>query len=227
MNMRPFVVLPVVASLMVTTVHPAIASQKKAIETVQASTQVFATVMSNPKSRIPRSVLRNALGIAIIPKVVKAGFVLGGTRGTGVLVVRNAKGGWSDPAFVALTAGSVGFQFGAQSSDVVIVFNTKSAIEKAVKQDFNMGGNVSASAGPSGASPVTNSSTLPDVYTYVRNRDGLFAGVSLQGTKLGIEDKRNVEFYEKPGITAQQIFASPPPAPDAVTGLKQVLGKYS
>jgi SH3 domain-containing YSC84-like protein 1 len=227
MNLRPFIVLPVVATVMVAAVHPAIANQRRAIETVQASTQVFTTEMSNPKSRIPRSVLKNALGIAIIPRVVKAGFILGGTRGTGVLVVRNANGGWSNPAFVALTAGSVGFQFGAQSSDVIIVFNTKSAIEKALTQDFNMGGNVSATAGPSGASPVTNSSTLPDVYTYVRNREGLFAGVSLQGTKLGMENNRNAEFYEKPGITARQIFDSPPPAPDVVGGLKQVLSKYS
>jgi SH3 domain-containing YSC84-like protein 1 len=223
MNLRPFVVLPVAASLMVSVVHPAIASQEKTTETVQASTQIFA----NEESGIPRSVLRNALAIAIIPKVVKAGFIFGGTRGSGVLAIRGQKGGWSNPAFVALTGGSVGFQFGAQSSDVIIVFNTKKAVEKALTKDFNIGGSVSATAGPSGANPVTNSSTLPDVYTYVRNRKGLFAGVSLQGLKLGVESDRNADFYQKSDITAQQIFDSSTPAPEAATSLKQTLAKYA
>lgn len=223
MNLRPFVVVPVVATMLVSTVQPTFASQERATETVQAATQIF----SNEVSGIPRSVLQNALGIAIIPRVVKAGFILGGTRGSGVLAVRNPKTGWSDPAFVALTGGSVGFQFGAQSSDVIIVFNTRNAVDRALARDFSIGGNVSATAGPSGATPVTNSSTIPDVYTYVRNREGLFAGVSLQGTKLGIENNRNADFYQKPNITAQQIFDNPPPAPAAAAGLRKVLSKYA
>ncbi|MBW4551968.1 MAG: lipid-binding SYLF domain-containing protein [Aphanocapsa sp. GSE-SYN-MK-11-07L] len=223
MNLRPFVVVPVVATMLVSTVQPTFASQARATETVQAATQIF----SNEVSGIPRSVLQNALGIAIIPRVVKAGFILGGTRGSGVLAVRNPKTGWSDPAFVALTGGSVGFQFGAQSSDVIIVFNTRNAVDRALARDFSIGGNVSATAGPSGATPVTNSSTIPDVYTYVRNREGLFAGVSLQGTKLGIENNRNADFYQKPNITAQQIFDNPPPAPAAAAGLRKVLSKYA
>ncbi len=223
MNLRPFVVVPVVATMMVATVQPTFASQERATETVQAATQIF----SQEVSGIPRSVLQNALGIAVIPRVVKAGFILGGTRGSGVLAVRNPKTGWSNPAFVALTGGSVGFQFGAQSSDVLIIFNTRNAVDRALNRDFSIGGNVSATAGPAGAAPVTNSSTIPDVYTYVRNREGLFAGVSLQGLKLGIENNRNADFYQKPDITAQQIFDNPPPAPDAAARLREVLSKYA
>ncbi|MGB8698850.1 MAG: lipid-binding SYLF domain-containing protein, partial [Thermosynechococcaceae cyanobacterium] len=206
MNLRPFLAISSAAILITVSAQPILASRDKAIETVQKSTQLFSSEMSAAKTRIPRSVLRNALGIAIIPNVVKAGFIVGGTRGTGVLSVREPNGRWSNPAFLNLTAGSVGFQVGAQSSDVIIVFNSKASLQKALTEDFDIGGNVSATAGPEGVTPVDNSSTIPDVYTYVRNREGLFAGVSLQGSKLGINSDRNRDFYNQPEITTEKIF---------------------
>jgi SH3 domain-containing YSC84-like protein 1 len=227
LNLRPFWLFPAVATVTMTAVSPVLASQQDAINKTQSATQLFATEMSNPKTQIPRYVLRNALGIAIIPNIVKAGFIIGGTRGAGVLSVRNSKGAWSNPAFVSLTGGSVGFQFGGQSSDAIIVFNTQNGISKALNQDFNIGGSVSATGGPSGVSPVTSSSAVPDVYTYTRNQQGLFAGISLQGTKLGIEQKRNADFYGMPGITVEQIFKNPPPAPPVAATFRQVLGKYA
>ena len=188
---------------------------------------MFSAEVTESKNQIPKSVLQQAVAIAIIPNVVKAGFIVGGTRGSGVLVVRNNKGEWSNPAFVTLTGGSVGLQVGAQSSDVILIFNTKKSLEKALAQDFNLGGSVSGSAGPVGSTPVTGTSTLPDVWTYVRTKEGLFGGVSLQGTKLEIDDSRNAEFYEKPGITTKQIFTSSLSAPDAAADLREILNRYA
>lgn len=227
MNFRPFAFIPFTAIVMVTVAQPLLASQQAAIESVQNANQLFVREMSNPQTRIPSYVLKNALGIAIIPNVMKAGFIVGGTRGAGVLVVRDSKGLWSNPAFVTLTAGSVGFQVGAQSSDAIIIFNTKSSLEKALTQDFSIGGNVTATGGPEGVTPVSGSSTIPDVYTYVRNQEGLFAGVSLQGTKLGISNDRNAEFYGQPTITAQQILTTNLPAPPVAAQLRGSLNKLA
>ena len=227
MNLRPLYLLPVTAMVMVTVAQPLLASQRSAIETVESANRLFTGEMSSPQSRIPAYVLKNALGIAIIPNIVRAGFIVGGTRGTGVLATRNAKGQWSNPAFVNLTAGSIGFQVGAQSSDAIIVFNTRSAIERALTQDFSIGGSVTATGGPEGVTPVSGSSTVPDVYTYVRNQSGLFAGVSLQGTQLGINSSRNVDFYGVPGVTVQQIFTTNLTAPPVAAELRNTLNRLA
>jgi len=227
MNPGKFLALALSATMLSTSVAPVLADEQNAIDSVQSATQVFSADVTESKNQIPKSVLEKAVAIAIIPNVVKAGFILGGTRGAGVLVVRNNKGEWSNPAFVTLTGGSVGLQVGAQSSDVIMIFNTKKSLEKALAQDFNLGGSVSGSAGPTGATPVTGTSTVPDVWTYVRTREGLFGGVSLQGTKLEIDESRNAEFYEKPGITTKQIFTSSLPAPDAAADLREILNRYA
>ena len=227
MNPGKFLALALSATMLSTSVAPVLADEQNAIDSVQSATQVFSSEVTESKNQIPNSVLEKAVAIAIIPNVVKAGFILGGTRGAGVLVVRNNKGEWSNPAFVTLTGGSVGLQVGAQSSDVIMIFNTKKSLEKALAQDFNLGGSVSGSAGPTGATPVTGTSTVPDVWTYVRTREGLFGGVSLQGTKLEIDNSRNAEFYEKPGITTKQIFTTSLSAPDAAADLREILNRYA
>ncbi|GFE71983.1 lipid-binding SYLF domain-containing protein [Chroococcus sp. FPU101] len=227
MNLQKSLALALTATVVTISIPAALASQQDAIKSVESARQVLTNEIAEPQHQIPKSVRQNAVAIAIIPDVVKAGFILGGTRGAGVLVVNNNKGGWSNPAFVTLTGGSVGLQVGAQSSDIIIVFNTKKSLEKALAQDFQLGGSVTGTAGPTGASPVTGTSTLSDVYTYVRNREGLFGGVSLEGTKLEMDNSRNAEFYGKPNITAQQIFAGSFRGPEAAANLRQTLNGYA
>ncbi|MBR8831760.1 MAG: hypothetical protein N5P05_002642 [Chroococcopsis gigantea SAG 12.99] len=219
--------LALTVTVITTSVPVAVASEQDAIKSVDSARQVLTGERTQTQHQIPDSVLRKAVAIAIIPDVVKAGFILGGTRGAGILSVRNNKGGWSNPGFVILTGGSVGLQVGAQSSDVIIVFNTKKSLEKALAQDFQLGGSVSGTAGPTGASPVTTTSTLPDVYTYVRNRQGLFGGVSLEGTKLETDNGRNAEFYGQPNLTAEKIFSGEVKAPEAATNLRETLNRYA
>jgi lipid-binding SYLF domain-containing protein len=227
MKLRKLSALALVSVLVISTTTPTLANQQRAIDGVQAATRVFVSDQTSPDNYIPPQVLENAVAIAIIPDVIRAGFILGGTRGTGVLSVRDERGEWSNPAFVTMTAGSIGLQVGAQSSDVIMVFNTKRSLEKALAQDFRLGGSVSGAAGPTGAAPVTTSSTVPDVYTYVRSRNGLFGGVSLEGTRLEMDSSRNAEFYANPGVTPEEIFRESLKAPEAAADLRSNLNKFA
>ena len=224
-SLHPFLVVPVI-TLIVTSAYPAQADKAEAIEKVQEATKMFKEIMENPKTRIPQDILRNAQGVAVIPNLVKAGFIVGGSRGRGILVVRTAQGSWSNPTFITLTSGSIGLQAGGESSDVVLVFRDKKSIETVLANDFTLGGDVSVAAGPIGGDVVSVNDAQPNsnIYSYARNQ-GLFAGVSLQGAKIAVDKDRNVDFYEQREITAQQIFSSNLPTTSVVTEFKKVLNQ--
>lgn len=177
--LHPFLVVPVAMTVMVSSAYPALADKAEAIEKVQDATKVFKEIMDNPETRVPQTVLRDAQGIAVIPNVVKGGFIVGGSRGRGILMVRTNRGGWSNPSFITLTSGSVGLQAGGQSSDVILVFRDKKSIETVLTDDFTLGGNVSVAAGPIGGDVVSvnDAQSNSNIYSYARN-EGLFAGVS-------------------------------------------------
>ena len=100
---------------------------------VDAATEVLEQMSRIPEQSIPPSLLRNAFAVAVIPSVIKAGFVVGGSYGKGVLVVRRPNGRWSNPSFITLGAGSLGWQIGAQSSDIILVFKTRKGVENIAK----------------------------------------------------------------------------------------------
>ncbi len=179
---------------------------------VENSSFVLTQFTSEFSQRIPASVIRRAEGIAIIPGVVQAGFLFGGRRGAGVLMVRNTDGSWSRPAFVTITGGSFGLQIGAQSSDVILVFNNKLVVTQALAQSFRLGGNVSVAAGPVGGDVVSPADPSPNVFTYARS-SGLFAGVSLEGANLSFDSTSSNTFYDKNNLTPLQIFNNNPPLP--------------
>jgi lipid-binding SYLF domain-containing protein len=228
MNFRPFVVIPVVAAIMVVPATSTLASKLSGvIDTLESATQVIEVMMSNPKTRIPPSVLKNSQGIAVIPKVVKAGFFVGGSHGKGVLVMRDANGGWSNPVFLKLTSGSVGLQFGAQSSDVVLVFRNKTSINTVLRNNFTLGGSVSVSAGPVGGDIVSpnDEQVKTSIYSYALNQ-GLFAGVSLEGAKVAFDQDRNEDFYDQRNLTVRQILNSPPlQEPPQIPEFKEALNQ--
>lgn len=218
-----FLVIPTAVTVMIASAWPALADKAEAIEKVQDATKVFKEIMDNSKTRIPQTVLRDAQGIAVIPNVIKGGFVIGGSRGRGILVVRTNRGSWSNPSFITLTSGSIGLQAGGQSSDVILVIRDKKSVETLLTKDFSFGGNVSVAAGPVGGDVVSVNDTQrnSNIYSYARNQ-GLFAGASLEGAKVAVDRDRNVEFYERK-VTAQQIFTSNLPTSNVVTEFKRVL----
>lgn len=136
----------------------------------------------------------SAYGIAIIPKLWRGGFFVGGRRGRGVLVVRTADGSWSNPAFITVTGGSIGWQIGVESADVVLVFANPESIRSIESGKFALGGDASAVAGPVGRRNTAAVTFKSEIYAYVKSK-GLFAGASIEGAKLGIDEAANERFY--------------------------------
>jgi len=171
------------------------------------ATQVLEELSATPDTFIPDRLLERAYGIAVVPDVTKVAFIAGGRRGTGVLVVRDKNGRFSNPVFIALTGGSFGWQAGVQSTDIVLVFTTRTGLEGITGGKVTLGADASVAAGPVGrqASVATDSNFTAEVYSYSRNR-GLFAGIALDGSVLSIDRSANALFYKKPGVTATEIM---------------------
>ncbi|MEE8249477.1 MAG: lipid-binding SYLF domain-containing protein [Gammaproteobacteria bacterium] len=163
---------------------------------------------SDPATAIPPQVLQHAQGIAIIPSVIRVGFIFGGHHGKGIVVVRTEDGEWSNPGFIRLTGGSFGAQIGAESTDLILVFGNKVSILDIGEGKFTVGSDASATAGPVGRnSTITRDMTFAtELYTYVRSR-GLFAGATIEGARLGVDHAANEAFYPPDG-EAQPLAAT-------------------
>jgi lipid-binding SYLF domain-containing protein len=162
--------------------------------------------MQAPDKAIPKDLLQRAHAIAVMPDVIKAGFVVGGRHGDGLISVKTREGTWSNPSFVSITGGSVGFQAGVSSTDVILVFRTQRGVDSIVNGKFTLGADASAAAGPVGrtAQASTDAQLKAEIYSYSRAR-GLFAGVSLDGSALTIDNDANQAVYGE-GVTARRIF---------------------
>jgi SH3 domain-containing YSC84-like protein 1 len=187
-------------------------------ETVRSADQVLHEVMSSPGRRIPEALLAEAQGVAIVPDVIKVGFVAGIRRGHGVVLVRDGEGTWSWPQFVTLTGGSVGWQAGVQGSDIVLVFMTRKSIDGLLRGKFTVGADASVAAGPVGrnAAAATDTRLKAEILSYSRSR-GLFAGIALDGTAIEIDGEAHRLYYGS--------FSGQPPmrTPESALKLRQDL----
>jgi lipid-binding SYLF domain-containing protein len=168
--------------------------------------RVLSEIQAIPESGIPDKLLDEAKAIVIVPDTIKAGLVLGGRRGHGILSVRTADGGWSNPSFVKLTGGSVGLQVGVQSADVVLVFRSERGLDSIVNGKFTLGADAGVAAGPMGrnAAAATDGQMKAEIWSWSRAR-GLFAGVALDGAVLSIDDAANEAVYGQ-DTTPRMIF---------------------
>jgi lipid-binding SYLF domain-containing protein len=160
------------------------------------SSAVLDEFMSLRLRAIPRSMLADAEGVVIIPSMVKAGFVIGGRHGKGVLIMRDDAGHWRVPVFVSVTGGNIGYQIGVQATDLVLVFKTRRSIEGILDGKLTLGVDAAAAAGPVGreAAAATDGRLQAEIYSYSRSR-GLFAGVSIDGSVLRVADDLNAAYY--------------------------------
>jgi lipid-binding SYLF domain-containing protein len=160
----------------------------------ERAAQVLAELVSLPDKSPPKSLLNSATCIAVVPGVVQAGLGVGGRFGFGVASCRTAAG-WSAPVFVGLKGGSFGFQIGGQSADVVLVFVNKDA-QRLASSTFDIGAGASVAAGPVGRnlSAETDYKAKAEIYSYSKTK-GLFAGVSLSGTKWESDYDANKKEY--------------------------------
>ena len=155
---------------------------------------VLDALTAEDDSSIPTDVLTRAHGIAVIPNMIRGGFLIGGRRGRGVISVRTDNGGWSNPAMITLTGGSIGWQFGAASADLVLVFANQRSVRNIEDGKFTLGGDATAVAGPLGRHQTAALTGRAEVYAYVRSR-GLFAGAAFEGARLDIDEQGSERFY--------------------------------
>jgi lipid-binding SYLF domain-containing protein len=190
-------------------------------DTVNRCAAIISQFQQMPEKAIPRDVLRQAKGLAIM-SVVKAGFIFSAKGGQGVVVARTPHG-WSGPSFIATGGGGWGLQAGAQITDFVIVLNTDAAVRA-----FSRGGNVtigvdlSAAAGPVGRTAAGAVMTTAAVYTYSRSK-GLFVGVSLEGAVIGTQRQSNFNYYERL-VRADSILSGVIKPPPGAAALRRALG---
>lgn len=181
------------------------------------ATEVLEDIQGMPDSRLPDTLLARAYGIAVIPDVTKVAFIFGGRHGNGVLVVRDQLNApWSNPVFVSLTGGSWGFQAGAQSSDIILVFTTRTGIEGIAGGKITLGADASVATGPVGrqGSAATDMNFNAEIYSYARTR-GLFGGIAVDGSVMAIDNTANSALYGKSGVTATDVFSGKAPAAPA------------
>jgi len=192
---RIFIALALVAFFMPTWTALADDSKKK----IEDAIAVIEEIQSIPEKGIPADLLSESSAIAVFPGVIKAGFIFGGKYGRGVILGHNVKtNSWSPPAFFSIGAGSVGWQIGAQSTDLVLVIRSKRGLEALLSSEFTLGADASVAAGPVGrkAAAGVDASLEAEVLSYSRSR-GLFAGLALEGAKLNSLEEFNQQYYGK------------------------------
>ena len=222
MKTKPIVAVVTALALLATSSAWAATREEKR---VADAADVIDQLSRIPEKSIPPSLLSRAYAVAVVPNVVRAAFGLGARRGKGVLVVRQDDNSWSNPAFVALTGGSFGWQIGAESADVILVFKTRKGVDGIANGKLTLGANASVAAGPVGRQTgiATDIEFKAEVFSYSRTR-GLFAGIALEGAGVTMDRKANAAFYGSPTMTPEKIFVSSPNiAPDIANTFVQVL----
>jgi lipid-binding SYLF domain-containing protein len=171
------------------------AAQSDNDEKLTRAAEVLQAFTADEDKAIPADLLERARGVIVIPGLIRGGFFIGGRRGRGVLAVRTTSGDWSNPAFVTLTGGNVGLQFGAEAEDVVLVFANDRSVRNIESGKFTLGGDATAIVGPMGKRTTAAVTGKSEVYIYTRGRGGLYAGASFEGARLDVDEEGNAAFY--------------------------------
>ena len=208
---------------------PALLAQSDEVQRVKDAVIVLSEVMDAGDQAIPATILEKAEAVAVFPSLIKAGFIIGGQRGRGILSVRDPKtGAWSSPAFLTITGGSIGAQIGGQAVDLILVVQNRRGLEQLVRNQFRIGAGASVAAGPVGrdASATTDIQLRAQILSYSRTR-GLFAGVSLEGSTISQDRDANDRLYGMGYRTGQIVFEGRGGAPEPVDEWKAALRKYA
>jgi lipid-binding SYLF domain-containing protein len=196
------------------------------VNRTQKAAQVFKEIMNTPDQGIPSELLESAKCIAIIPGDKKFAFVFGGSYGRGVATCRTEHG-WSAPMFVAIDGGSVGYQIGGSSTDIVMLFMNDHALQSLLKDKFKLGADASVAAGPVGRSAAasTDLKLNAEILSYSRSK-GAFAGVSLDGAKMQA-DKSGDEAMYGHEVNRREILDGKVAVPASARELVEELGGYA
>lgn len=195
---------------------------------IDEASKVFTEINTAEDKGIPAELLERAQCIGIIPGMKRAGFIVGGNYGKGVLVCRNqTTGGWSAPAMIRAEGGSIGLQIGAGETDVVFVVMNQRGMDKLMEDKFTIGGDVAAMAGPVGrsASAHTDAFMRAEILSYSRAR-GVFAGITLNGSTLRPDKEDDRALYGQ-DTTQREILTGKVRHPAAAAPLYAALDRYA
>lgn len=201
-------------------------AQNKEEEKVKAAVAVLDD-FTGMQQNIPTQLLEASKGIIIIPKMINAGLLVGGKHGKGLAMVKREDGTWSDPVFVTITGGSVGAQIGVQSVDLVLLFKNDKSLLNIEKRDYTLGSDLSVAAGPvsKNASATTDYKLEAEVYSYSRAK-GLFAGVTINGAMLDVDERANTGLYGSKA-NVKTIFSESNISSEAVADLRRKLDDFN
>ncbi len=199
-------------------------ARRDATDRLDNATSVMHEIMGMPDKGIPEEVLEHAKCVAVIPHMVKGGFVFGAEGGKGVATCRTADG-WSAPAFITISGGSWGLQIGVEAVDVVMIFQNDNAMQKLLESNFQVGGDASAAAGPVGrhAEAGTDWKLDTEILTYSRAK-GAFAGLTLTGASLRQDNDSRRAIYGRKATTRALLSGRVPVPPAAEPFLAEVRG---
>jgi len=202
--------------------------QKEYADRASDAAQVLTEVMNIPEGGIPDDLMARAQGIAVIPHVVKGAFGFGGSYGKGLMSRRMPNGRWSAPAYIAIGGGSFGLQLGVSATDLVLVFTDHKAIEALLKGKVKLGADASVAAGPVGRTAQVGTDVLlrSGIWSYSRSK-GAFAGISLDGAVITIDDSANHEVYGKDVDGADILLEKQVAVNPTVRPFVDALEKYS
>jgi lipid-binding SYLF domain-containing protein len=203
------------ATLFLTSGAWAATAREATEDRLQDAGAVMNEIMAAPDKGIPEEVLEHAKCIAVVPHLLKGGFVFGAENGRGVATCRTANG-WSAPAFFAITGGSWGLQIGVEGIDLVMVIQGDQGLDRLIGSKFEIGGDASAAAGPVGrhASADTDWKLNTEILTYSRAK-GIFAGVTLNGASIRRDDDSTEAIYGHEISTRKILTGGVPPPPEA------------
>ena len=201
--------------------------KSKVNERLDDSAGLFSEIMAAPDKGIPQDLLNKSSCIVLIPGLKKGAFVVGGKYGRGFATCRRAGEGWGPPAAIRVEGGSVGFQIGGSSSDVILLVMNERGMQKLAQDKFTIGADATAALGPVGrnATAQTDAMMHAEILSWSRSR-GVFAGISLDGATLRNDLDSNQAMYGKRWTTRQILASGATPPPDAAK-LMGVLNKYS
>jgi SH3 domain-containing YSC84-like protein 1 len=207
---------------------PLLAKSNEPVQRLDESAAVFSEIMTAPDKGIPQELLESAHCILIVPNLKTAAFVFGGKYGKGYLLCRNKGGtGWSAPGTVRIEGGSVGFQIGGSSTDLIMLVMSERGADKLLSSKFTLGAEGSVAAGPVGrtATAQTDAQMHADILSWSRSQ-GLFAGLALEGATLRQDLDDNATLYGKK-LENRQIVTKGVRAPSAAAKLIALLNRYS
>jgi lipid-binding SYLF domain-containing protein len=217
-SLTAFIIISIVFGLSL----PVRANDQQAL--VDRARVTFESFLADPEMSWLKENLHSAKGLLIVPSLLKAGFVFGGSGGSGVLVVPDAKTGkWSEPAFYTVGSVTFGLQIGGEAAEVIMFARTQKGVDRLLTSTAKLGGDTSISVGPKGMG--AKSDVVVDMFSFSRSA-GAYAGLSLEGSVVKTREKWNKSYYGQPATPADILIKNAVKNP-GTAGLRDALNKAS